>query len=187
MTTRGTDQERFRLLYAANFDPILRYALRRVASPEDAADVVAETFLTAWRRLLDVPPNSEVRLWLFGVARRVVANQVRGEGRRHRLGERLRLEVLQQLPAADVADEVLEVRAAIARLAEMDREILTLSIWEQLAPREIAEVLGLSAPVVRTRLSRARSRLRAELDGDVQQVAGHVQGVPTKPTRQEAR
>jgi RNA polymerase sigma-70 factor (ECF subfamily) len=183
----GPGEQRFRALYAAHFEPILRYALRRVTVGEDAADVVAETFLTAWRRLDDVPPGAQARLWLFGVARRVLANHARGEGRRHRLGERLRVELSQRLldPAAEL-DGVLAVREAIGRLGELDREILTLSVWEQLEPREIAEVLGLSSAVVRTRLSRARSRLREELGDDVAGV-GHVQGVPTVPTREEVR
>lgn len=74
----GVDlDDRFRVLYAAHLNAILGYALRRVAAPEDAADVVAETFLIAWRRCADVPPGGEARLWLYGVARRVLANHVR--------------------------------------------------------------------------------------------------------------
>ena len=61
---------------------VLAYALRRAAGPEDAADVVAETFLIAWRRLSDIPAGAEARLWLYGVARHTLANQRRGERRR---------------------------------------------------------------------------------------------------------
>ncbi|MFG2049725.1 RNA polymerase sigma factor [Micromonospora sp. NPDC048935] len=72
----------------------------------DAADVVAETFLVAWRRRQDMPVGGEARLWLYGVARRVLANQHRGGVRRQRLGERLR----QQISAAvtDPGSEVPE-------------------------------------------------------------------------------
>jgi RNA polymerase sigma factor (sigma-70 family) len=172
---------RFRALYAAHFPAILGYALRRVAAPEDAADVVAETFLIAWRRCDSVPTDGEARLWLYGVARRVLANHARGEGRRSRLAERLRTELALQGAAGDPADEVVPVRAVRAALAELDepdREVLQLTVWEQLAPREIAVALGLSPQVVRTRLSRARRRLREHLsDGHDRPAPGHEQGV----------
>ncbi len=61
-------RRRFEAVYAANFGPMLGYVLRRTGSGDDAADVVAETFLTAWRRLDDVPPGDRARLWLYGVA-----------------------------------------------------------------------------------------------------------------------
>jgi RNA polymerase sigma-70 factor (ECF subfamily) len=162
-------ERRFRTLYAANLTPILRYALRRVASAEDAADVVAETFLIAWRRCAEVPSGAETTPWLYGVARRVLANHLRGEGRHSRLGDRLRSELAQQLVDPDPADDVVRVRmvrAALSRLEPIDREVLELTAWEQLAPREIAVTLGLSAATVRTRLSRARARLREQLDDD---------------------
>ncbi|MFI7585784.1 RNA polymerase sigma factor [Spongisporangium articulatum] len=162
--------EEFRRLYTADVEPLLRYALRRVPSPEDAADVVAEVFLTAWRRIGDVPPGNEARLWLYGVARNVLANRARGEARRERLADRLRQALEHRAASAARAGDpaeavgVLEVRTALARLSDDDRELLTLSAWEELEPREIAAVLGLEPGVVRTRLSRARARLRAELD-----------------------
>jgi DNA-directed RNA polymerase specialized sigma24 family protein len=86
----GPDERRHRFeeLYAANCGPILGYVLRRTDNPDDAADVIAETFLTAWRRLDAVPPGDEARLWLYGVARRVLANYRRGERRRAVLADR---------------------------------------------------------------------------------------------------
>ena len=87
---------RFRRLFDDAERDLLAYALRRVDRPEDAADVVAETFLVAWRRLDDVPPGEQARLWLYGVARRQLANQRRGQLRRSQLADRLRAE----LPAA---------------------------------------------------------------------------------------
>ncbi|AGL19054.1 RNA polymerase sigma factor [Actinoplanes sp. N902-109] len=160
--------ERFRRVYADCFEPLLAYALRRVQHPEDAADVVAETFLVAWRRGRELPGGDDARLWLYGVARRVLANQHRGDQRRERLGARLRQRLAPE-PAADPGAEVpdrLAVRAALARLPELDREVLTLTVWEGLPPREVAGVLGLSAAAVRTRLSRARARLRELIGAD---------------------
>src|SRR5690554_1101728 len=97
-------EESFRALYSDNFDRLLGYALRRVEVPEDAADVVSETFLVAWRRIRDLPEGDEARLWLYGVARRILANHYRSQSRREQLGERLRAEL--STLTADHADRV---------------------------------------------------------------------------------
>ncbi|MET0522865.1 MAG: RNA polymerase sigma factor [Jiangellaceae bacterium] len=159
-------EEQFRRIYESTFESLLAYALRRVEQPADAADVVAETFLIAWRRGRHLPDGDEAKLWLYGVARRVLANHHRGGVRRERLGERLR-QRLAETGSADPGHEVSErvsVRAMLRRLAEPDRELLMLTFWEGLEPREAAVVLGLSPTVVRTRLSRARDRFRALVD-----------------------
>jgi RNA polymerase sigma factor (sigma-70 family) len=163
--------DRFRRLFAANERELLAYALRRVDRAEDAADVVAETFLVAWRRLDQLPPGDEARLWLYGVARRQLANQRRGRLRRARLADRLRAELAVAVPSARGPEDhrVSAVRAALARLDEEDREILRLTSWEGLTPSEIAAVLGVPGVTVRSRLHRARKRLRSEV---LQQDAG---------------
>jgi DNA-directed RNA polymerase specialized sigma24 family protein len=71
-------RRRFEAVYAQTYEPILGYAMRRCDSPEDAADAVAETFAIAWRRVDALPPHAEARLWLYGIARNVLANQRRG-------------------------------------------------------------------------------------------------------------
>jgi RNA polymerase sigma-70 factor (ECF subfamily) len=157
----------FRSLYAEHGRDLLAYALRRTPNPEDAADILAETFLVAWRRSSEVPPGPQARLWLFGVARRVLANQRRADRRRTRLAERLRSEVAEEAanwPHAQSEDGA--VLAALARLTPEDRELLTLIAWEELTPAQAARVLGASSVAVRSRLLRARRRLRRELDGD---------------------
>lgn len=152
-------EEQLRRLYTLHGRVVLAYALRRTSSAEDAADAVAETFLVAWRRL-DSVPSDDALPWLYGVARRVLANQRRATHRRVRLAERLR----QELPAAIQAiDPPLTskgpVMAALRRLSADDQEILLLAAWEQLEPNEIAEVLGISRIAARSRLHRARRRL----------------------------
>ncbi|WP_245666718.1 RNA polymerase sigma factor [Actinomadura latina] len=155
-------RRRFEEVYAANRAQILGYALRRTTDPQDAADVLAETFLTAWRRLDDVPPGAQARLWLYGVARRVLANHHRGERRRSALaadlGSRLRAAVAGHDPA-DLAD----VAAAFRTLPDGDRELLSLVGWEGLDHGEIAAVLGCSRNAVRIRLHRARRRFARAL------------------------
>lgn len=185
---RDEHEDRFRRVYAVNFEPMLAYAMRRVEQPEDAADVVAETFLVAWRRRRDLPSEAEIRLWLYGVARRVLANHHRSGARRDRLGERLR-QRLRVAVAVDPRREVperLTVQAALTRLGELDREVLMLTFWEGLEPREAAAVLHVSPAAVRTRLSRTRARLR-DLVGDDLGPAGHVLDVMAARVPEEGR
>lgn len=160
-----TRETRLRSLVEGNEAEVLSYALRRVPSREDAADVVAETFLVAWRRIDQMPTGDDARLWLFGVARNQVANLNRGELRRGRLSGRLRQDLAAAGPARmepqdDVEVEVLE---ALSSLPEGDREILTLFAWEGLRPAEIAQAMGLRQPAARSRLHRAKQRLKAKL------------------------
>jgi len=161
-------EETYRRLYGGHFDAVLGFALRRVDRPEDAADVTAETFLVAWRRLAHVPAEPDTRAWLYGVARRVLANHRRGDRRRTALGDRLRLELATVVPdASDAVVVSTDVAAAMRRLSTRDQEVLELHLWEGLEPRDIAEVLGLTTAIVRPRLSRARARMREILGHDV--------------------
>lgn len=156
----GARRERFERLYAEHHARVLGYVLRRARSC-DAADIVADTFLVAWRRLDDAPKR-ESHLWLYAVARRVIANHRRGEQRRSHLADRLRREwagrVMPNLP-----ESFPHLVAAFRSLPDADREILALEAWEQLDPGEIAAVLGCSRNAARIRLHRARRRLRAAM------------------------
>lgn len=159
-------EERYRRLFEEHFRAILGYAMRRARTSAEAADIASETMLVAWRRLEDVPEGEATRLWLFGVARNVVATTHRSADRRDRLVTRIGRHLDDHVTpdaAADVAGTEL-VRVAMSRLDPTDREVLELAGWEQLTPAEIAEVLDLPSATVRTRLHRARQRLRAVLD-----------------------
>lgn len=161
-----TPEERFTELFSRTHLPLLAYAVRRVADPADAADVVAETFLVAWRRLDDVPAGDAARPWLFGVARRVLANHYRGEHRRHALADRLRAELAtlaEPDPPATDPDEAPLVTRALQRLSDTDQELIRLVAWEQLSREQIAVAMGLSRPAIRVRLHRARARLAAAM------------------------
>jgi RNA polymerase sigma-70 factor (ECF subfamily) len=129
-------------------------------------DVVAETFLTAWRRLAEVPDGERALVWLYGVAYRVVGHQWRGAARRRRLEVRLRSIVVDPGCAAsesvldgDVSGRVVE---AIARLRERDAEVLLLATWERLGVVEIAAVLGIAHDAAAQRLHRARRHFADE-------------------------
>jgi RNA polymerase sigma-70 factor (ECF subfamily) len=154
-----SDGERFERLYRANYAAVLAYALRRTAA-EQAHDAAAETFLIAWRRLGDVP--SDARPWLLGVARRVLANQRRSDRRRVALTARL----ANEPPAARGHEEsgTPSVLAALAELAERDREALLLVAWEGLDHPQAAAAIGCSRPAFAVRLHRARRRLLKALE-----------------------
>ncbi|RFS83769.1 RNA polymerase sigma factor [Actinomadura spongiicola] len=149
-------------MYTAHYDAVARYASRRTSSPDDAVDVLGETFLTAWRRLDDVPPGDEARLWLYAVARRVLANHYRGAARRELLVTKLRGEFTEAAPTWEPS-EVGAVQAAFGRLSADDRELLSLTGWEGLSPGEVAQVLGCRAGTARARLHRARKRFARAL------------------------
>ena len=157
-------QTRFRRLFDDAERDLLSYAVRRVQRPEDAADVVAETFLVAWRRFPEVPLDDGALLWLYTVAGNVIANQRRAERRRTRLGARL-AETLQTEIATHEAPrgEAAEILRAMGELGPEDRELLMLVSWEDLAPSEAARVLGITALAARRRLHRARRRLKGLL------------------------
>ncbi|MEV4161952.1 RNA polymerase sigma factor [Nonomuraea dietziae] len=157
-------RHRFEAMYRHTYEQILGYAMRRCSSPEDAADVVAETYVIAWRRIGELPRGEAGRLWLYGVARRVLANHRRGERRRATQHAELtaEAEVLYAMPSPQSgADEVDE---AMNLLSDDDRELLALSVWEELDPGEIAAVLGCSRNAARIRLYRARKRFAKALE-----------------------
>jgi RNA polymerase sigma-70 factor (ECF subfamily) len=158
-------ERRFCDLYQAYYQAVLAYAVRRVAAPQDADDVVADVFTVAWRRIEQVPPAPEDRLWLYGVARRVVAGRHRSARRLRRLTTRLTATYgagpAQHPQMADLAqDHLLTI---MGRLPAAEREALQLVLWEQLTHAEAAQVLGCSVNAIGIRVHRARVRLRALL------------------------
>ena len=155
-------------LYAEHWRALLGYAGRRCGNAADAADVVSETFLICWRRLADVPAGSDARLWLFGTARRVIANQNRADRRRERLGAALLAALIPGGTQADQwfvrSESEVALHRALAQLPAVDQELFCLVGWEELTPAEAAIVLGISAVAARARLSRARRKLRGLLE-----------------------
>lgn len=148
---------------------LLGYFIKRDVPVEDAADLVSDTFLTAWRssRTSKIEPDL-LRAWLFGIARKVLSRYRRGRSRRSALSDRLRLALAADLAAQHSAaageDDLDErVRSLIARLPEIDQEIVRLVYWDGFAQAEVATILGKPATAVRARLSRARKVLRDQL------------------------
>jgi RNA polymerase sigma-70 factor (ECF subfamily) len=161
--------DRFRLLFDDYWADIAAYARRRLP-PADAADLAAEVFLIAWRRLADVPEGPAARLWLFGVARRVHANELRARRRRDRLHGAL-IEAFERGPHSTPPTDANHLAAAMRTLSEQDRELLRLTAWEGLRPAEIAVVLGCSANAATIRVHRARNRLATALADEDERTA----------------
>ncbi|WP_354697373.1 sigma-70 family RNA polymerase sigma factor [Paraconexibacter sp. AEG42_29] len=148
-------------LYQAHAVAVRAYALRR-SSPADADDACAEVWAIVCRRPERVPEDAAP--WLFGTARRVLANQRRGHRRLAALRERMARDVPADIdPPAIPGDHALA--AALAALSPSDRELLMLIAWEELTPAQAAAALGLRTGTLAVRLHRARTRLSAELAG----------------------
>lgn len=166
---RQRQRARFEELAHVAVEPLHRY-LRRRTSADMADDILAEAMLVLWRRIDDVPglgPTPDFPLdlddvlpWCYGVARGCLANARRADGRRLRLVERL-MRMREQQPTGAVDHSGLH--AALATLGALDREVVRLWAWEELAPRQIAEATGLTPSAVSARLHRAKKKLAEQL------------------------
>jgi RNA polymerase sigma-70 factor (ECF subfamily) len=160
----GSERERFDELWSKYAGSIYAYAARRVGRV-DADEIVAEVFGVAWRRIAEVPERALP--WLYGVGRNVIREHYRSERRRARLQEALD----QVTPTGSSSDRTAVVLETLLSLEESDQEVLRLVAWEQLDPKEAAQVLGINGAAFRMRLSRARGRFRVALAE--QQVVEH--------------
>lgn len=158
----AADDARFRALLRGTGEDLLSYFERRVRNREDAADLLAETMLQAWRRSAAAPAAPErQRMWLFTIAANVLANQRRGHRRRAALADRLRQHL--STGAAPDEDEAREIRDAVLRLHAAQRELVTLIHWDGFTIVEAAEILGLNPSTARSRYSAAREALKRAL------------------------
>jgi RNA polymerase sigma-70 factor (ECF subfamily) len=176
----STDHERrarFERVAGEVYEPLQRY-LRRRATADDAADVLADTLLVVWRRLDAVP--DEPLPWCYGAARRCLANHRRGDSRRLRLVDRAGANLDHQ--AGDRLDPQTAIDAsdpdlidALSTLSHAEVEIVHLWAWEQLEPRQIAEALEATPNAVSVALTRAKRKLAARLDRQDPPTGGHLQ------------
>ena len=156
----------------ANADALLNYLERRVGI-DDAPDALAEVMTVVWRRAADLPDAaSEARMWMFGIARGVVANAARGKVRRAKLADRLRAVTASWGPgaravagshSAPAADRGLDVRDAIGRLDPELAEIVRLVHWDGFTLAEAAVLEALPASTARSRYARAKRELAVAL------------------------
>lgn len=163
---------RFRRLYVDAYPDVLRFVQRRVsdgAGRPAAEDVTAEVFLAVWRRVDDVPADSDTaRAWVFGIARNLLLNDNRGRRRRRALGVRLAdAEHLRELDRGAVEVPLrVDLERAWRELGAVHQEVLALAVFEGLDSREASAVIGITPTAFRLRLSRARRTLRSLLGSD---------------------
>lgn len=154
--------ERFQSLYQTHFQAMYAYVARRVPPPE-VTDVLQEVFSVAWRARR-VPEPPEDRLWLYGIARRVVSRSHWKLARRMRLTERLAASPSVVASPAGLSDPVqVRLEEALAALRPRDLELVRLLIWDDLPRADVARLLGCSVNVVDIRFHRAMKRLRQGL------------------------
>lgn len=163
----------FEQLFRDTRTDLLAYIVRRSESAEDAADVLAETYLVAWRKLDAIPTGERARLWLFGVARNLLLKGASRRRSRHALVERLAGELRSAQPPHTPGEHAQSaaLRAALAALPERQREVVMLTAWEGLTPKQIADVTGTPVNIVRVRLHRARTRLKRDITTPVHPIA----------------
>ena len=155
------DAPTFERLAERESPALLQYFVRRVDPIADAADLLADVLLVAWRRRDVIPPDAvEARMWLFGVARKTLNNHRRWRIRHDALAERLRGEVLLVDERAGVEVHREEALALLQPLNLLDREILTLVYWDGFRLDEVATLLKRNASTVRARHARALNKLR---------------------------
>ena len=175
---RQYEDEVFDALFVEAYLPVARYVRRHVPDAT-VQDIVADTFVVAWRRMPDLPQPPLP--WLLGVARGLIANERRGTARRTRL---LQLAARQRQPIVpDVANGVADrdsVRRALASLSANDQELLGLIGWDGLDVSEAAQVLGIRTGTAAVRLHRARERLQAGLAATSSQLEPDI--LPTDAT-----
>lgn len=172
----GGDAARFTSIYQRNYTRVLGYALAH--SPRDVAeDVANETFLTAWRKLDEVPRGDPLP-WLLGAARNHRLKQLAAGRRRETIAQRIgRLSDERDSAVWDTGDLVVEREAglaAFASLPEPDAEVLILSAWYGLSAAQAATVLGCTKALYYVRVHRARRRLARALEQRTPAVTARV-------------
>jgi RNA polymerase sigma-70 factor, ECF subfamily len=160
----GTEFNRgsFDALFDAHYGELERFARRRLADQAAVEDVLADTFVAAWRRRADMPDPALP--WLYGICGRVIGTARRGQTRRARLRGRLASQpVGRTRDPADIHAERSQITAAFAELSDGQREVLRLIAWDGLSTAQAAAVLDCSPGAFRTRFHRARRELEKHL------------------------
>jgi RNA polymerase sigma factor (sigma-70 family) len=154
------EESPFEDFYAAHRLAVAKYVRRRV-DDVDSADIIAQVFSVAWRRFDVVPAPPEDRLWLFGVALRMVADYRRSTVRRSKLRHRLAGEPSGPTLPANFELLQSQVEAAMGSLRPAERDILRLVVWDELSHAEASSRLGCSPNALEIRYRRARAHFRA--------------------------
>jgi RNA polymerase sigma factor (sigma-70 family) len=164
---QGGDPAAFGALFARHRDRVYNYCFRRTGSWSNAEDALSLVFMETWRRRHDVEVIEDSLLpWLFAVANNVARNVERSRRRYANLLESLPEVGTTQDHADDVAsrvDDEKQMRAVLVqlkKLGRLDQDVIAMCDWEGLTYDEASAALGVPIGTVKSRLSRARQRLR---------------------------
>ncbi|MEV4317208.1 RNA polymerase sigma factor [Actinocrispum sp. NPDC049592] len=166
----GDPRAVFARLFELHAGPMRGYLAGRVGA-DTADDLVAETFVVAYRRRASYDRHqAEIRGWLYGIASNLLRNHVRQEIRGYQLTARAGADrpVTDGLDTAvaervDAAARMRLLAGHLASLSEQERDVLLLTSWAGLEPAEVAVALDVPASTVRSRLHRVRQKLQALL------------------------
>jgi RNA polymerase sigma factor (sigma-70 family) len=168
------EPEQFTVLFRRHAPHIQRYVARRLG-PDAADDIVAETFLLAFRQRDRYDPSrADARPWLYGISTNLIGRHRRSEIRQYRALARTGADPVAECFTDRVDERVSasgasrDLAAALTRLSAELRDTLLLAAWSDLSYEEIALALGVPIGTVRSRLSRARSKLRKILPQEPQ-------------------
>jgi RNA polymerase sigma-70 factor (ECF subfamily) len=153
-------------LVAREAPGLFDYFARRLRNADDAADLLGDTLVVVWRKHRAIPSDpTRARMWMYGVARRVLSTHRRSLSRQAALTERIRVDkvIAEQVVGHAEASAVEHLRLLIDDLDELDREIIGLVYWEGFSLQETATILSMRPGTVRSRHARARSSLRDAL------------------------
>ncbi|MFC4241842.1 RNA polymerase sigma factor [Gryllotalpicola reticulitermitis] len=163
---RTAAEARMREAFEASAADLLAYAERRIVPREDAADVISDAMLIAWRKVRSLPGDPEqARMWLFGVVKNTLRNHRRSTDARDAATERLKASV-QLKSAGDHSEQTntyLDTRAALATLPDELAELVRLIVGDGFTISEAAQLMGIPASTARSRYARARELLAAAL------------------------
>lgn len=193
---RSGEREAFSELYELYATAIHNHALRLTGDWSTAEEVMSETFLAAWRgRGAVEAEGGSLRPWLFGIATNKARNADRSVRRRLAfLARRSEAETMDDFAEdvvgrVDDARRLAEVRRVLGRLRRHEREVIALCVWGGLDYAQAAEALGVPVGTVRSRLSRARARLRDIVERETRTTRTELRTTRTEtfPTRTERR
>jgi RNA polymerase sigma-70 factor (ECF subfamily) len=181
------DVSRFESLYKSHYKDIYAFVYRRSpAFDSDVSEVVSDVFTTAWRRISDVPPTPQDRLWLFGVARICLLEHQRRHQKSRRLSDRL-VALSTRTPPSGLAGgpQSTRVQIALGQLRQSDREILILIFWDELSHAETAALLGCSVNAVALRVKKAKARFHDKLTAGLSKSVPCVKNISSQNIRKE--
>lgn len=157
------EQAALRLFYQRFHGPVYQFSLRTLNNPADAADVLNAVMLEVWQRAGSFAGQSQVRTWLFSIARNKSVDILRRKRPSEAFDETMLDEgaddFCEHLAGLELQQQGAQVRQCLDKLKDSHRQVVYLTFFEELAYPEIAEVMGIPLGTVKTRMHHAKQQL----------------------------